>query len=79
MNHIEFILQDKRNCKSNNLQKFFTKIGNRNYNEVIEFENDLWFVSLGWATNKEWIYNANKCDGFAGLKVKQVACKGAKA
>jgi len=72
---IKFLLADKRNCKSNNLQQFFRgkegrKIANRLH--VIRFEGELYFATLGWlARGKE--------NGFAGVMVRRVACYGSKA
>lgn len=70
---IEFLLNDDRNCKSNNLQKFFRKKENRRLNEVIVFEDRLWLVSLGWLVT---VGNEN---GFAGCTVIHAACFGSKA
>ena len=76
MTNIEFLLQDKRNCRSDNLKKFFRNKDNKRLSEhwkVIRFEEELWFVTLGWLTY------GGKENGFAGVKVKKVACYGAKA
>lgn len=72
MDNIERILKDTRFYRSQNMQKFFRKTRNRAYKEVIRFEGDLWFVSLGWLVK-------GKENGFAGVRVMRVACYGGKA
>lgn len=74
--NILFLLADNRNCKSNNMQRFFRgRTGKRMANqlEVIRFEGALWFVTLGW------LVRIGNETGFAGVRVVEVACQGVKA
>ena len=74
--NVQFVLNDKRNCRSNNMQKFFRSQQGRhmaNHLEVIRFDKKLWFATLGWR-----VCEGNDT-GFAGVRVKEVACQGAKA
>lgn len=73
--HIKRVITDERLCKSNNMQKFFRSQTGRkmaNYLEVIRFEGVLYFATLGWLARGEE-------NGFAGVRVVEVACQGAKA
>jgi hypothetical protein len=67
---IAFIQADQRNCRSNNMQKFFRNSKNWDLTHVIRFEGQLWFASIGWDPDES---------GFAGVKVREVACYGTKA
>ena len=78
MNNIEFLLQDDRNCRSDNMKKFFSNKRNQHNSEVIRFEGQLWFVSLGWRIGIKKDGTADDT-GFAGVRVVEVACQGNKA
>lgn len=67
---IPFVLQDQRNCRSRNMQKFFRDKKNKHLTHVVMFDGRPWFASLGWDPDES---------GFAGVKVLEVACQGAKA
>jgi hypothetical protein len=75
---IEFVLNDQRLCRSKNMQEFFKNKENQNEWHVIRFEGQLWFVSLGWRVGlrKDGTWDDN---GFAGVRVREVACQGKKA
>lgn len=68
--YIKFLLSDDRNCRSDNMKKFFKNPDNQINCNVIRFEGKLWFASLGWD---------NDGKGFAGVRVMEVACQGNKA
>ncbi len=83
--NIEFLLKDNRLCKSLNLQAFFrTEKGRKMATHlgwfketdgmrIIRFEGELWFVTLGWMAS------SGQENGFAGVRVKEAARRGAKA
>lgn len=68
--NIKYLLADKRNCRSQNMIKFFKNKDHQHYDHVIRFEGKLWFASLGWDPDEK---------GFAGVSVVEVACQGNKA
>ena len=67
--HIDYVLKDTRNCRSNNLQKFFGRKNNRNfYDSVIRCDGRYYFACTQ-SMPHFWV----------GAKVIEVACYGAKA
>lgn len=67
--NILFLLNDNRNCRSPNLQKYFSKGDNWIWrNKVIRCEGELYFAYLDDMPN--W---------WTGVKVREVACYGAKS
>lgn len=73
-----FLLADKRNSRSGNLQKFFRSYNGRkmaNHLEVIRWNHDgrLYFATLGW------LVGIGNETGFAGCTVIHAACFGGKA
>lgn len=70
---LDFVRNDKRMCRSKNLIKFFSNDKNKHYTEVIIFQKELWFVSLGWCVT----FDVHT--GFAGCKVRMAASYGNKA
>lgn len=75
---LDFVINDQRNCRSYNIQAYFKKKENQHNIQVIRFEGQLWFVTLGWRIglrkNGTW-----DDSGFAGVRVVEVACQGVKA
>ena len=70
---LDFVRSDMRMCRSKYLIKFFSKDQNKHRTEVIIFEKELWFVSLGWCVT----FDVHT--GFAGCEVRMAASYGAKA
>jgi len=76
---IQFLLNDTRNCKSNNLQKFFRTHKGRRLVKHLGMEiirttkGELWFATLGW------LVQPGIETGYAGVMVREVACWGAKS
>ena len=76
--NIQMLLTDQRNCASPNMKEYFRTdraLRIANWLEIIRWDKDgeLWFVTLGWLVKE------GKEDGFAGVKVREVACFGKKA